>query len=69
MDNFDLRKFLAENKLKEAKTDAFRNLLEKIYEDAIESVEYDEMGGYSSKSFNEYWNENRNEIMAIFSGI
>jgi len=54
MDNFDLKKYLAENKLNEGRTDALRNLLEKVYEDAIENVEYDEMNGYSSKPFNEY---------------
>jgi hypothetical protein len=69
MDNFDLKKYLAENKLNEGRTDALRNLLEKVYEDAIENVEYDEMNGYSSKPFNEYWNENRGEIAAIFSKI
>jgi hypothetical protein len=74
MDNFNLKKYLAEGKLaerklNEGKTDALRNLLEKVYEDAIENVEYDEMYGYSSKSFNEYWNENRGEITAMFSRI
>jgi hypothetical protein len=54
-----------ENKLNEGRTDALRNLLEKVYEDAIENVEYDEMNGYSSKPFNEYWNENRGEIAAL----
>ncbi len=69
MDNFDLRKYLAEGRLNEGKTDSLRDLLEKVYDDAIENVEYNEMGGYSSKSFKEYWDENRGEIVAIFSKI
>jgi hypothetical protein len=67
MDNFDLKKYLSEGKLNEGKTDAFRSILEKVYEDAIENVEYDEMWGYSSKPFNEYWNENRGELAALLS--
>jgi hypothetical protein len=62
MDNFDLKKYLAEGKLNEGNTDLFRSILEKVYEDAIENVEYDEMWGYNSKPFNEYWNENRGEM-------
>jgi hypothetical protein len=69
MDTFDLRKYLAESKLNEGRTDALRNLLEKVYEDAIENVKYDENHGHSSKPFNEYWDENRGEIAAMFSGI
>ncbi len=77
MDNFDFKKYLAENKLQEnletsleeGKTNELYKLFEKIYEDGIDGVEYDEMHGYSSVPFNDYWKNNQIEIMQILKKI
>ncbi len=62
MDNFDLKKYLAEGKLNEGRTDVFYKILEKVWDDAVDSVNYDENHGYSSGLFSEYWDKNRGEF-------
>jgi hypothetical protein len=71
MDIKDLKNKLLENtnNLEEGKTNELYKLLEKVYEDAIDGVDYDENYGFSSKSFQDYWKENQGEIMVTFRKI
>jgi hypothetical protein len=77
MENFNLKNYLSNNKLqesletplKEGKTNELYKLFEKIYEDGIDGVEYDEMYGYSSIPFNDYWKNNQVEIIQILRRI
>ena len=68
MDIFKSKNRLLEN-LEEGKSNDLYNLFEKIYDDAVEGVEYDENFGYSSKLFQDYWKENQAEIMQAFKKI
>jgi hypothetical protein len=77
MENFDFKKYLAENKLQgnlktfleEGKTNELYELFEKIYDAGVEGVDYDENFGYSSKPFQDYWKENQVEIMQMLRRI
>jgi len=68
MDIKTFKNKLLEN-LEEGRTDDLYNLFEKIYDDAVDGVEYDENHGYSSKLFQNYWKENQTEIMQALKKI
>lgn len=68
MDIQNLKNRLLEN-LEEGKTNDLYKLLEKIYDDAVDGVEYDENHGYSSKLFQDYWKENQTEIIQALRRI
>lgn len=68
MDIQNLKNRLLEN-LEEGKTNDLYKLFEKIYNDAVDGVEYDENHGFSSKLFQQYWKENQTEIIQTLRRI
>lgn len=63
------KELMNESLVTEGKTDAIYKMLEGIWEDAVDGVEYDENHGYTSRSFSDYWKKNQGKIIANFNKI
>jgi hypothetical protein len=60
---------LEEGELNEGRTDVFRNILEKVYNDAQENIEYEESYPSDRKPFREYWEENKGEFARLLNQL